>query len=200
MARLGIDFGTTNTVAVASDRGRYPVVPHARDTTIGRIVRDVFPSLVAYDYDCGRLLFGPDAERRLARPQGVGIIRSLKRLLRDWVGGGRFGTDVHPGGFDTLELLTGFAQALRGSLDASGLFPEGEPLQAVVTWPANANGAQRWVTRAAFRQAGFDVIGTLSERSSGQERARGGGVHVAIGPAAGRSSPVASIPRMFWKP
>ena len=166
MARIGIDFGTTNTVAVASDRGRYPVVPHACDTAIGRIVRDVFPSLVAYEYDRGRLLFGPDAERRLARPQGVGIIRSLKRLLRDWVGGGRIGTDVHPGGFDTLELLTGFAQALRDSLDASGLFPEGEPLQAVVTWPANANGAQRWVTRAAFRQAGFDVIGTLSEPSA----------------------------------
>src|SRR5262249_51979829 len=149
-----------------SDRGRYPVVPHACDTAIGRIVRDVFPSLVAYEYDSGRLLFGPDAERRLARPQGVGVIRSPKRLLRNWVGGGRIGTDVYPDGFDTLELLTGFARALRGSLDASGLFPEGELLQAVVTWPANANGAQRWVTRAAFRQAGFDVIGTLSEPSA----------------------------------
>jgi molecular chaperone DnaK (HSP70) len=163
VARLGIDFGTTNTVVVASDRGRYPVVPHATDTAIGRVVRDVFPSLAAYELEGARLLFGSDAERRLARPEGVGVIRSLKRLLRDWMGGGRVATHVRPGGFDTLELLTGFAGALRSSLESSGLFRDGEPLEAVLTWPANANGAQRWVTRTAFRQAGFDVVGTLSE-------------------------------------
>ena len=163
MARLGIDFGTTNTVVVASDRGRYPVVPHASETAIGRIVRDVFPSLAAYEDDGARLLFGPDAERRLARPEGVGVVRSLKRLLRDWVGGGRIATDVRPGGFDTLELLTAFARALRSSLASSGLFHADEPLEAVITWPANANGAQRWVTRTAFRQGGFDIVGTVSE-------------------------------------
>ncbi len=163
MARIGIDFGTTNTVVVASDRGRYPVVPHGADTAIGRVVRDIFPSLVAWDEEGQRLLFGPDAERHAARGDGRGVIRSLKRVLRDWVGGGRVATHVKPRGFDTLHLLTRFAGALRTSLDASGLFPDGEPLEAVVTWPANANGAQRWVTRAAFREAGFDVIGTLSE-------------------------------------
>jgi len=166
MARLGIDFGTTNTVVVASDRGRYPVVPHASDSAVGRVVRDVFPSLVAYEPESDRLLFGPEAERRLAQPDGAVAIRSLKRLLRDWAGGGRVATSARPGGFDTLDLLTGFARALRASLDASGLFPGGEPLEAVVTWPANANGAQRWVTRAAFRQAGFDVVGTLGEPSA----------------------------------
>jgi molecular chaperone DnaK len=166
MARLGIDFGTTNTVVVASDRGRYPVVPHARDTAIGRVVRDVFPSLVVYDHAEARLLFGPDAERRLAHPEGSGVIRSLKRLLRDWVGGGRVGREVVPGGFDTLELLAEFASALRTSIETSGLFPGGESLEAVITWPAHANGAQRWVTRAAFRQAGFDVVGTLAEPSA----------------------------------
>jgi molecular chaperone DnaK (HSP70) len=166
MARLGIDFGTTNTVVVASDRGRYPLVPHASDSAIGRVVRDVFPSLVAYEHDGGRLLFGPEAERRLTRPDGAGAIRSPKRLLRDWVGGGRIGTTVRPDGFDTLELLGGFARALRDSVESSGLFAPGEPLEAVITWPANANGAQRWVTRAAFRQAGFDVIGTLAEPSA----------------------------------
>ena len=164
MARIGIDFGTTNTVVVASDRGRYPVVPHAADTAIGRIVRDVFPSLVAWDArTSGACCSGPtpSATRRGATAHGV--IRSLKRLLRDWVGGGRVATHVRPDGFDTLELLTGFAGALRRSLEASGLFPEDELFEAVVTWPANANGAQRWVTRTAFRQAGFDVVGTLSE-------------------------------------
>jgi molecular chaperone DnaK len=70
---------------------------------------------------------------------------------------------VHPDGFDTLEILRGFAAALRASIGRSGLFADGEPLEAVLTWPANANGAQRHVTRAAFRAAGFEVVGTLSE-------------------------------------
>jgi len=38
-----------------------------------------------------------------------------------------------------------------------------EPLEAVITWPANANGAQRYVTRKCFYDAGFEVIDTLNE-------------------------------------
>lgn len=166
MARLGIDFGTTNTVVVCSDRGRYPVVPHVSRTAIGDVVREVFPSLVVYDRETGRFLFGPDAERCMARPDAhatTSVIRSLKRLLRDYVGGGRIGLDVYPGGFDTAAVLTGFAVALRDSIRRSGLFDADEPLETVLTWPANANGAQRHVTRTCFKAAGFDVIATLSE-------------------------------------
>ncbi len=166
VARLGIDFGTTNTVVVCSDRGRYPVIPHVAETAIGRVVREVFPSVLACDHETGRLLYGPDAERALARagaPSRLSVIRSIKRLLRDYVGGSRIGLDVYPGGFDTAEVLTGFATTLRASVMHSGLFPEAEPLQAVITWPANANGAQRYVTRRAFKDAGFEVIGTLNE-------------------------------------
>lgn len=166
MARLGIDFGTTNTVVVCSDRGRYPVVPHVTDTAIGQVVRDVFPSLLAFDHETGEFLFGPEAERCATRPGGpqrYSVIRSIKRLLRDYVGGGRFGHHVHPGGFDTAVVLTGFAAALRASILRSGLFPEDELLEAAITWPANANGAQRHVTRTCFRDAGFQVIATLNE-------------------------------------
>lgn len=166
MARLGIDFGTTNTVVVCSDRGRYPVVPHVTDTAIGQVVRDVFPSLLAFDHVTGEFLYGPDAERCTARPgsdQRYSVIRSIKRLLRDYVGGGRFGDNVHPGGFDTAVVLSGFAAALRASLLRSGLFGADEPLEAAITWPANANGAQRYVTRSCFRDAGFRIVGTLNE-------------------------------------
>jgi len=166
MARFGIDFGTTNTVVVCSDRGRYPVVPHAVETVIGRVVRESFPSLLAFEQDTGQFFYGPDAERLLARHQTAShysAIRSIKRLLRDYVGGGRVGLDVHPGGFDTAEVLCGFAGALRESVLRSGLFTDHEPLQAVVTWPANANGAQRHVTRSAFKDAGFEIISTLNE-------------------------------------
>jgi molecular chaperone DnaK (HSP70) len=161
-----VDFGTTNTVAVSSDRGRYPVIPHVVDTAIGQVIREIFPSLLAYEHDTGRFLYGPEAERCLARPDAerrYSVIRSIKRLLRDYVGGGRIGHDVHPGGFDTTEVLTGFATALRESVRRSGLFPATEALQAVITWPANANGAQRYITRQCFREAGFEVIGTLNE-------------------------------------
>ena len=166
MARLGIDFGTTNTVVVCSDRGHYPVVPHVADTAIGRVVREVFPSVVAYEHTTGRPLYGTDAERCTALPGAAGqytVIRSIKRLLRSYAGGGRIGLDVCPGGFDTAALLRGFAEALRESVLRSGLFPADEPLQAVITWPANANGAQRHVTRASFKEAGFEIIGTLNE-------------------------------------
>jgi len=166
MARLGIDFGTTNTVVVCCDRGRYPIVPHVAETAIGRVVREVFPSLLAYEHDSGRFLYGPDAERCMSRANGNGrysIIRSVKRLLREYVGGGRIATTVHPGGFDTVEVLTGFAAALRDSVLRAGLFDPDEPLQAVLTWPANANGAQRYVTRACFKAAGFEVLDTLNE-------------------------------------
>jgi molecular chaperone DnaK (HSP70) len=166
MARLGIDFGTTNTVVVCSDRGRYPVVPHVAETAIGRVVQEVFPSVLACEHASGTFLYGPEAERCAARPgaeQRYSVIRSIKRLLRDYVGGGRIAADEYPGGFDTAAVLRGFAVALRESVLRSGLFGSDERLEAIITWPAHANGAQRYVTRMCFREAGFDVIGTLSE-------------------------------------
>ncbi len=166
MARLGIDFGTTNTVIVCSDRGRYPIVPHAVETAIGRVVRDIFPSLLAYDHERDALLYGPDAERCLTAPgadRRYSVMRSIKRLLRDYVGAGRIGRDVRPDGFDTMQVLTGFGAALRESVRRSGLFDRAEPAEAVITWPANANGAQRYVTRQCFKEAGFAVVGTLNE-------------------------------------
>ncbi len=166
MARLGIDLGTTNTVAVASDRGRYVVVPHVVETAVGHVIRESFPSLVACDTETGELSFGLQAERRLMGP-GAGRryrgFRSLKRLLRGYFDGMRTGADLRPGGYDLLALLTGYATALRESIEASQCFEAGEPLEAVITWPANANGAQRHVTRRVFRSAGFTVVDALNE-------------------------------------
>ena len=65
MARLGIDYGTTNTVVACADRGSYPLVPHVTETSIGRVVRETFPSLMVCDVSTGRLRFGADAERAL---------------------------------------------------------------------------------------------------------------------------------------
>src|SRR5580658_294690 len=71
--RLGIDFGTTHTVAALADRGNYPVVP------LGE--HDVCPSLVAAHPD-GRVLYGRDAATvRAAREPRWRYLRSMKRLL-----------------------------------------------------------------------------------------------------------------------
>jgi len=107
-------------------------------------------------------------ERCLARPgaeERCAVIESPKRLIRDYAEGMRLRTDIRPEGFDPRELLAEFAQALRQSVVRSGLFPEGEPLEAVITWPANANGAQRYLTRRCFKEAGFQIVDALNERA-----------------------------------
>ena len=166
MARLGIDFGTTNTVVVAGDRGRYPVVPHLTDTGAGTVIRDVFPSQMAYDRVARSWLFGAAAERALLVPDAferVASLPSLKRRLRDYADGARVAVEGLDGGEDMLGLLTAYASAVRDSVRRSGVLPAGDPLEAVLTWPANANGAQRYVTRRAFREAGFTLLGTVGE-------------------------------------
>jgi len=169
MARLGIDYGTTNTVVVCADRGRYPLVPHVTDTAIGRVSREVFPSFFVYDTSTGELRFGAEAERSLAEPgaaQRFIPIRSFKRFFRNYVDGMRIATDSIPGGLDMRASFQQFTRAIYNSVRTSGVVGPNEPLEAVLTWPANANGAQRHLTRSAFKDAGFSVINTLNEPSA----------------------------------
>jgi molecular chaperone DnaK len=169
MARLGIDYGTTNTVVSCADRGRYPLVPHVTETSIGRVVRESFPSLIVCDVETGRLRFGAHAERALTEPgadRRFIPIRSLKRLLRDYTDGARFAGNLVPGGLDVRDTFRQFAAALLDSVRNSGMIPADEPLEAILTWPAHANGAQRHITRASFTEAGFRILGTLNEPSA----------------------------------
>jgi molecular chaperone DnaK (HSP70) len=169
MARVGIDYGTTNTVVVVADRGRYPLVPHVTETSIGHVVRDVFPSFSVYDRETASCCFGAEAERCLTQPDAASRyvpLRSLKRHLRDYADGSRVAGDLIPGGLDMQDLLGRFAASVYVSVRRSSVVPAEEPLEAVLTWPANANGAQRHVTRGAFRNAGFRVLGTLNEPSA----------------------------------
>jgi molecular chaperone HscA len=161
MARLGIDFGTTNTVAVVEDRGLFCAVNHEVATASGTIVQDVFPSTILVNQATGRQWFGAEADRQAAQ---VGLmrkctyIRSLKRHLR------HYGEAQDRASFDPGELLTDFLKALAASIRASSAVVQtDEPLESVITWPANANGAQRHITRRAFQQAGFVVLDSLTE-------------------------------------
>jgi len=162
MAILGIDFGTTNSVVAAYDRGSYPVVPHSLETSIGRVNHEVYPSFIHYNYESGHLSFGLEAERNYrSNPEGSGLcVRSLKRALGVFCEGLELDAKVR---FQVKELLVQFLKSLKNSLDSSGFFPKGEIYDCVISWPAHANGAQRAVTREAFKLAGFNVIASLNE-------------------------------------
>ena len=71
--KVGIDFGTTHTVAAVVDRGNYPVVSF--DGV------DTWPSLIAAN-EAGELRFGLDAAAVRHDP-GWSVLRSFKRLLND---------------------------------------------------------------------------------------------------------------------
>lgn len=166
MARLGIDFGTTNTVAVVHDRGVFSVVRHRAQTGAGTIVSDVYPSAILIENGTNKRYFGPEADRRFGqRGPGPGTLYfpSLKRQLRDYAQGGKVSMDAYSGDFEIADLLTSFLQSLAESIRASNMVAPDEPLETVITWPANANGAQRHITRRCFREAGFEVLSTLNE-------------------------------------
>ena len=118
MARLGIDFGTTNTVVVLYDRGRYPVVPHSISTLAGEVVDEVFPSTIWVDRNRGEWLFGLEAERRARRSNprdGSAYITSLKRELKYYAEGQSFPVGNGPP-ISMKELLVRFLKALRRSI------------------------------------------------------------------------------------
>jgi len=170
MARLGIDFGTTNTVAMIHDRGMFSVVLHATRTRAGTVVQEVYPSAILIDKASGRRWFGVEADRRFGQtgPSSDHVfIPSLKRQLRGYSEGRRVaaaeGVAGHQPGLDLADLFTGFLKSLAESIRQSQTLDAGEPLEAVITWPANANGAQRHITRRCFREAGFEVLDTLNE-------------------------------------
>src|SRR5271165_6984504 len=144
--RVGIDFGTTHTVAAVVDRGNYPVVSF--DGV------DTWPSLIAAN-DAGELRFGLDAAAARHDP-GWAVLRSFKRLLND--AGPRTTVELAGRHYPLADLLTGFLAQLKSDLQTRShaeLAP-GERVEAAISVPANASSAQRFLTLDAFTQAGFE--------------------------------------------
>jgi molecular chaperone DnaK (HSP70) len=154
--RVGIDFGTTHTVAAVVDRGNYPVVSF--DGV------DTWPSLVAGNA-AGELRFGADAAAVRHEP-GWSVLRSFKRLLND--AGPQTEVTLAGRGHRLADLLTGFLARLRSDLcdrSNAGLAP-GETVETAISVPANASSAQRFLTLDAFVAAGFHVVALLNEPSA----------------------------------
>lgn len=162
--RLGIDFGTTRTVVACADRGNHPVVGFA--DAAGDAAESI-PSIVA-ERD-GELRFGFDAAA-VADDPSFTILRSFKRLLshHDAVPAQ---TIALGGTVITLGDLVGkFLSYVKDTLvtrsDLRRSLSRASEIDVAVAVPANAYGAQRFVTLDAFRRAGFQVTAMLNEPSA----------------------------------
>jgi molecular chaperone DnaK len=154
--KVGIDFGTTHTVAAVVDRGNYPVVSF--DGV------DTWPSIIAAN-EAGEVRFGLDAAAVRHEP-GWSALRSFKRLLND--AGPKTTIELAGRSYRLADLLAGFLAQLKSDLQHRSnieLSP-GEPVEAAISVPANASSAQRFLTLDAFTQAGFEVAALLNEPSA----------------------------------
>lgn len=158
--RLGIDLGTTRTVVVAADRGRYPVASF----DAGGSFVDHLPGVAAFADD--RWWFGEPARARMSTmAPGTWATASVKRLVSDLppdepIPGA-------PGPTTALGLLEAYVRWVRHALATqSNLEVPADPdvpLPAMVAVPANASTRQRYLTLEAFRRAGFVVQGQVNE-------------------------------------
>jgi molecular chaperone DnaK (HSP70) len=159
---LGIDYGTTRTVVAAVDRGNYPVVSFQGEHGDPQ---EWYPSLIAFARGGSERAYGFEARAR-QHEEGWSLLRSFKRELGALgpQAAVRLGEATAP----ALQLLAEFLRQLKADLyERSNLqLGAGEPLEALVSVPANANSNQRYVTLEAFRLAGFQVRGTLNEPSA----------------------------------
>ncbi|MEM9455953.1 MAG: Hsp70 family protein [Myxococcota bacterium] len=160
LPRLGIDLGTTRTVAVAADRGRYPVATF----DVGGSFCDHLPGIAVHTE--GRWWFGEAARTRLAEAApGTRAITSVKRLVSQLAPDDPLPDG--PPGQTALELLVEYLGWVRTMLLTRSNLPLPDqtdtPLPAMVAVPANASTRQRYLTLEAFGRAGFSVQGLLAE-------------------------------------
>ncbi|EYF03209.1 Hsp70 family protein [Chondromyces apiculatus] len=166
--RLGIDFGTTRTVVACSDRGNYPVLSFQDET--GNPV-DWYPSVIAERK--GELRFGFEAIEAAADPEWT-VLRSFKRLLAGPRTSPDFQVEIGSTTLSGVELIARFLDSLRRAILTRSNRPAargggddtGDRLVSVVATPANAHGAQRFITLDAFHRAGFEVTALLNEPSA----------------------------------
>ncbi len=158
---LGVDFGTTRTIVARADRGNYPVVTFNDD--LGD-PQEFFPSVVALQG--GKLVFGFEAVA--AARQGAPSVRSFKRALSSALVNADTTLTVGTLEVPLLEVMTGFFTALRRAIaeDSSVADDFGSDERTVVSVPAHAHGAQRFLTLEAFRRAGFTVAAMINEPSA----------------------------------
>jgi Fe-S protein assembly chaperone HscA len=184
---VGIDLGTTFSLAAYMDKGR-PVV--VRDETGVALV----PSVVSF-HDDGSVLVGSEARKRcLSDPDHTAY--SVKRLMGRTLADLRKELPLIPyqvterereGGRKVLMVRLGGREHTPEELSALILQEvrrrAGNPSKAVITVPAYFDDSQRQATRDAGRIAGLDVLRIVNEPTAaalayGLDRNRTGTVAV----------------------
>jgi molecular chaperone DnaK (HSP70) len=154
---LGIDLGTTRTLAASLEDGNYPV---CRFNYNGEF-KEYIPSLIAVKD--GSIKFGWDAVSCKNDPN-VYLMRSLKRMFGHYPPDLDF--ELAPNVHTTiLELAALFLEHFKEMLKKNSnlIIDKDEPIEAIIATPANANTNQRYVTMEAFKKAGFIVKAMLNE-------------------------------------
>ena len=168
---IGIDLGTTNSVAAVLEGGDPVVITTAEGSRL-------LPSVVAFAKN-GERLVGQIAKRQAAiNPENT--VYSIKRFMGKRydetrhekvpykvIAGQNGGARVHiPQGnkdFTPQELSAMILQKLKKDSEAY----LGEPVtQAVITVPAYFNDSQRQATKDAGKIAGLDVLRIINEPTS----------------------------------
>ena len=168
---IGIDLGTTNSVAAVMEGGEPVVIPSAEGNRL-------FPSIVAVNPKTGERLVGQVAKRQaVINPQNT--IYSVKRFM------GRkfddpvvqraikyvpYGVHKAPNGdlrvsmsereYSPPEISAMILQKIKTDAEAY----LGQPVtQAVITVPAYFNDSQRQATKDAGKIAGLEVLRIVNE-------------------------------------
>lgn len=146
MNYIGIDLGTTNSVACTIEHGRF--------TYLNFSGKDLLPSAILFDK--GKVTVGNAAKRR-AKINADHFIASAKTYMGDlnhtWTIDGRTfnATDV------AAEVLQEIFKAARKH------FGNNDDIEAVITVPAQFGFIQRDETRKAGERAGFKIKQILAE-------------------------------------
>lgn len=149
MAIIGIDLGTTNSLACVCQEGRAVLIPNSLGETLT-------PSAVSVDEN-GEICVGAVArERMISHPEASAV--SFKRYM----GTGRAFTLA--GNSFTPQELSSFV--LRQLKEDAERFLGEEVTEAVISVPAYFNDNQRYATREAGRLAGIRVERIVNEPSA----------------------------------
>lgn len=165
---VGIDLGTTNSVASILEEGKARVIPNSEGSRIT-------PSVVAYTED-GQRLVGQVARRQAILNPGATIYSAKRFIGRKW------GEVDEESKAVSYKLVRGDNDAVRFEVRGKSLSPEevsaqvlrklvedaskhlGEKVtEAVITCPAYFNDAQRQATKNAGEIAGLKVLRVINE-------------------------------------
>jgi len=143
---IGIDLGTTNSVAASLEGGEPTVIPNAEGAR-------TTPSVVAWSRG-GEILVGEVAKRQaITNPDRM--VRSIKRRM-----GSDDAHDIDGKGWKPQEISARILQKLKSDAEA---YLGDRVTEAVVTVPAYFDDAQRQATKEAGQIAGLEVLRIINE-------------------------------------